>query len=102
MGTPHRGSGLASLGGILGALDGVVNLGGFGKSVRKGLVKDLKKNSKALTDISRSFIERAAYLRIVSFYEQLCLHGMTVLVGNASCSYSPYWLFLNTNFTLNN
>lgn len=87
MGTPHKGSGLASVEGILGTLEMLVSFWGLGKSVRKKLVKDLKRNSKTLRNISRSFIERGANLRIVSFYEQSCLHGFTTLVNNTS---SPY------------
>lgn len=51
--------------------------------MRKGLVRDLNQNSKPLINILRPPTERGAYSKIVSFYEELCLHGVTILVSNA-------------------
>jgi protein SERAC1 len=65
-GTPHRGSSLATWSTLLGS---VVLAVSFGTMTNLGLSKDLQSHSIALQEISKSFVDRAKNLQIVSFYE---------------------------------
>lgn len=66
MGTPHRGSSHATWGTMLSQ---ILKLAAFGASTNTQLTKDLQPNSRLLEYVSRSFLERAQDLQIVSFYE---------------------------------
>jgi hypothetical protein len=65
-GTPHRGSALAGWSTLL---SNVAVVASFGTKTNKGLSKDLQSQSFALQEISKSFVDRAKKLQIVSFYE---------------------------------
>lgn len=65
-GTPHRGSSLASWGTLL---SNVASLATLGTSTNWRLPKDLETQSAVLRDISKSFVDRAKNLQLISFYE---------------------------------
>ncbi|KAH8747004.1 ankyrin repeat protein [Hyaloscypha finlandica] len=65
-GTPHRGSALADWSTLA---SNILRAASFGVNTQTQLSKDLKKNSKVLQEISKSFVERAKDLQLVSFYE---------------------------------
>jgi protein SERAC1 len=65
-GTPHRGSSLATWGKILAKIGSAASLGTV---VNTRLSKDLESQSNVLLEISKSFVHRAEYLQIFSFYE---------------------------------
>jgi len=65
-GTPHRGSSLAGWSTLLGNIASGVS---FGIQTNKRLSKGLESQSQVLLDISKSFIDRARNLQLVSFYE---------------------------------
>ncbi|KAJ5362539.1 hypothetical protein N7541_003383 [Penicillium brevicompactum] len=66
MGTPHQGSGIASLGAI-GA--DMLKAASLGTSTNSTLVKELKENSKTLREISKDFTFAKAGVKIYSFVE---------------------------------
>lgn len=63
---PHRGSD-AAWWGTVGA--NVLKNVSMGTSTNKMLIKDLKKNSPALMEVSRQFVPRSQSLKIYAFYE---------------------------------
>ncbi|KAH6950863.1 ankyrin repeat protein [Fusarium avenaceum] len=77
LGTPHRGSDLASWGSMLSS---VLKMGTLGTSTNTQLLKDLETNSRDLDRISKSFIARSKGLKIYSFYETEKLDMMKNLV----------------------
>ena len=81
---PHRGSDAAWWGNV-GA--NVLNNVSMGKLTSNALIKDLKRNSPALMDISRQFVPRSQNLKIYAFYE-LRKRG-PILVG--TCFDSHCW-----------
>lgn len=66
MGTPHRGSGTASLGAICADMLWAASLG---INTNPALVKELKQGSRTLEDISRAFVDLGAGFPIHSFIE---------------------------------
>ena len=72
-GTPHRGSGTATLGNLFGTMINTFLKGasaGFQtKSIRTDLLRHLESNSKALQELTDSVRNRLGGLQIVSFYE---------------------------------
>lgn len=77
MGTPHRGSELASWAVLLA---NVINSLTLGNGIRNDLLRDLRQNSDALNDVSRQFVHRAAPLKIWTFVEQQFERPLKVLV----------------------
>jgi hypothetical protein len=73
MGTPHRGSKLASL---ATPLSNMINLAILKKRLRTDLLKNLEVSSTTITEISLSATHRLAPLEIVSFYEQKVLEPL--------------------------
>src|SRR5450432_3864921 len=73
MGTPHRGSGSASLGKVLGTITNVVLQASgtqrFTGRIRTSLLRDLNQDSTELLRIVDSFMQKASAFRIVTFYE---------------------------------
>ncbi|KAF3766683.1 hypothetical protein M406DRAFT_233005, partial [Cryphonectria parasitica EP155] len=65
-GTPHRGSSLAVWSTVLGNIASVAT---FGSKTNRKLSQDLKMDSVSLQSISKSFVDRAKNLQIISFYE---------------------------------
>lgn len=65
-GTPHRGSSLANWSTLLSHVASGVSLG---TKTNKRLSKGLESQSQVLQEISKSFIDRARSLQLVSFYE---------------------------------
>jgi hypothetical protein len=64
-GTPHGGSGVASLTRVLRNIFDVCT----GGSVRADLLKNLERKSAELAEAAEQFVERAYHLRIVTVYE---------------------------------
>jgi hypothetical protein len=64
MGTPHRGSGAASLGSLCAAIAKSV-----GVSTNSRLVTSLKQDSDELTELSSDFRNCSEHLKMLSFYE---------------------------------
>ena len=64
---PHKGSDTAWWG-TFGA--NILNSASLGTSTNKKLIKDLKKHSPALMDISKQFVPRSQSLTIYAFYER--------------------------------
>ncbi|TLS25043.1 hypothetical protein PpBr36_07291 [Pyricularia pennisetigena] len=77
MGTPHRGSDLASWGLVLTSL---INTASLGTGLNKELLKTLKANSEMLAGISSQFVHRATPLKIRTFTEQQVERPLTTLV----------------------
>ncbi|SCO50241.1 uncharacterized protein FFMR_10204 [Fusarium fujikuroi] len=77
LGTPHRGSDLASWG-IL--LSNLVSVTSMGKNIRKELLRTLSKDSDTLAEISKQFLQRAKSLKIMSFIEQQVESPLATLV----------------------
>ncbi|KAF3931509.1 Ankyrin-1 [Dactylella cylindrospora] len=74
LGTPHRGSAAAqiakSAADIVNRPAAYIGIRAFFGEIRSGLLEDLTYDSPRLTNISKSFQERAASLLIFSFYER--------------------------------
>ena len=64
---PHKGADIAWWG-TFGA--NILNSASLGTSTSKNLIKDLKKHSPALMDISKQFVPRSQGLTIYAFYER--------------------------------
>ncbi|TLD25152.1 hypothetical protein PspLS_05891 [Pyricularia sp. CBS 133598] len=77
MGTPHRGSDLASWGLILTSL---INSASLGTGINKELLKTLKVDSEMLAGISSQFVHRATPLKIRTFTEQQVQRPLNTLV----------------------
>ncbi|KAJ5203914.1 uncharacterized protein N7498_004793 [Penicillium cinerascens] len=77
LGTPHRGSRIASWGSIVASAARAAQLG---TGTNSGLVTLLSSNSDALWDISTQFIERAEGLDIRTFYETETMEAMNSLI----------------------
>lgn len=84
LGTPHRGSDLASWG-IL--LSNLVSVTSIGKNIRKELLRTLSKDSDTLAEISKQFLQRAKFLKIMSFIEQQVESPLTTLVTTSTLQY---------------
>lgn len=73
LGTPHRGSGTASLGNVVGTVvNGLIrstSVGLQGRTIRTDLLRHLESDSKALQELTESVRHRLADIQIVSFYE---------------------------------
>ena len=84
MGTPHRGSDIATLGRLFSRfLDlgvGPATKLFVGPPMRTGLLKMLSRDSESLGKVTRSFRERATSLEIMSCYETEALRGLGRLV----------------------
>jgi hypothetical protein len=50
-------------------LSRILKIAAFGASTNTQLTKDLQPKSKLLENVSRSFLERAQHMQVVSFYE---------------------------------
>lgn len=75
MGTPHRGSDIASWTRFVRSLVSIPLLG----NLRRDLLKDLEPNSKEIQSISAAFLEHGHVLKkIFSFYEQRKIAGVLV------------------------
>jgi hypothetical protein len=83
LGTPHRGSSVATLGGVVGT---IVNLPGLAtKTVRTDLLDYLRPESRHLQDLAISVRNRLADLTVVSFYESEAQYPLpSVIVDQAS------------------
>lgn len=77
MGTPHRGSDLASWGLMA---TNLVNAASLGMGINKELLKTLKADSEMLAGISTQFVHRATPLKIRTFTEQQVERPLTTLV----------------------
>lgn len=77
MGTPHRGSELASL---AKPLANIVNAAFLSKQVPSHLLDSLKKLSPTLSEVSKACVYRLEKIRIISFYEQNYLEPLGRLV----------------------
>ncbi len=77
MGTPHRGSQMASWADLLAR---VINAAFLGQAIRKDLLRELQPNSAALMEVSRQFVQRSTPLRIMSFIELQIERPLTQLV----------------------
>jgi hypothetical protein len=78
MGTPHRGSELIPWTMLLSNL---TNVASIGQGIRKDLLRNLKRESNMLMDISRQFVHRATSLKIMTFVEQHIERPLTTLVN---------------------
>ncbi|CAH0048541.1 unnamed protein product [Clonostachys solani] len=67
LGTPHRGSDIATWAKMLGKISNLF----VSDSVRIGLIKDLEPQSQVLKDIEDQFLQRTIGLRIFTFYERV-------------------------------
>ena len=74
LGTPHRGSNLASWASILVSISKVAFL-----NPRADLLDDLKKNCKTLKDISEDFTKIVGEYIVKSFYEEHKVKGIIVV-----------------------
>lgn len=81
MGTPHQGSGIASLGAI-GA--DMLKAASLGTSTNSALVKELKENSKTLREISKDFTFAKAGVKIYSFVETEGMENYRGVVGETT------------------
>jgi hypothetical protein len=77
LGTPHRGSRVASWSSIVASAARAAQLG---TGTNSGLVTVLSSNSNTLWDISTQFVERAEGLQIRTFYETELMEAMSSLV----------------------
>lgn len=77
MGTPHRGSGLATWAAIF---QQIANTAMLSQSFRGELLKNLAYNSEILQTISRQFVQRSVKFPIRTFYEQEVTPPLTGLV----------------------
>lgn len=77
MGTPHRGSDVASW---AGTFSRVANAVSRSRSFRTDLLKNLECNSDALRAISRQFVQRAAQFEIKTFIERQISPPLSTLV----------------------
>ena len=66
LGVPHRGASIARLGSFF--ID-LLRPSGLGKTINSDLVKNLERNSDALSNISLQAVQRLKGLRIFTFYE---------------------------------
>ena len=78
MGTPHRGSNVANW---TNYFAGLLRLANGEKATNIELLDALKPNSRVLSQISESFVERATALNIYSFYELEKYWGSLVRVS---------------------
>ena len=79
LGTPHRGSSIATLGSVVGT---IVNLPGLpAKAVRTDLLDYLKPGSRYLQDLAISVRNRLAGLTVVSFYESEMQYPLASVVS---------------------
>jgi protein SERAC1 len=88
LGTPHRGSDVASWTDFLAR---ALHIAQLNTGTNKNLVSALKKDSETLSEISRQFVQRGANLEIRSFFETELLEYMNCLVG-------PTPIMLSTSF----
>lgn len=77
MGTPHRGSEVASWASMVQQIAKTVMLS---QSFRRELLKNLKYNSEILGNISRQFVPHTVSFPIRTFYEQEITPPLTTLV----------------------
>ncbi|PVH98023.1 hypothetical protein DM02DRAFT_616112, partial [Periconia macrospinosa] len=75
-GTPHRGSDAAYWASYAARVLKTIQLG---RGTNDKFVSDLRRNSKAFAEISEQWVERAAPLRIRTFYETELLYGEHVV-----------------------
>lgn len=78
MGTPHRGSNLASW---AKPLSNIMSFTVAGKRIRRDLLQNLEISSQVLAEISASSLHRLDELQITSFYEQNILEPLGCLVS---------------------
>ena len=78
LGTPHQGSGMASIGQVAAAVAGCVVPGA--QILNRGLLKSLERNSSGLFETSNRFSNICAHMRIHSFYETIPLGPRVVRV----------------------
>lgn len=82
-GMPHRGSDLAYWSTLAAKLLNTVQVG---RGTNQSFVEALQRNSKTFTDISQSFIDRAAPLKVRTFYETEKLYGSLVCLTDPNPS----------------
>jgi hypothetical protein len=85
LGTPHRGSSIASLGALVGR---IINVFLVAKSIRTDHLRYLEYESKALQDLTDSACNRLANIKIVSFYEtkpEPALPFVSLIRANMEC-----------------
>lgn len=78
LGVPHGGSGLANYLAVVASVANTVEILGIPKPFRADLVKGLKANNEELIELSDSFKEIGAKLKILSFYEREDMAGKCV------------------------
>lgn len=78
MGTPHAGSGVATVAKVAGT---IVNMLVPCQKIRSSLLHTLSTNSKELEDINRTFCHRFGHLKVASFIEGEIFPGLKSTVG---------------------
>jgi hypothetical protein len=97
MGTPHRGSSVASWVNIFSR---VLNAAQLGSATNSALLNVLEMRSETLLNISQQFVERGAMFQIRTFYETEKLDFMNCLVcPTASCQILNSRLILSRLWT---
>jgi len=91
MGTPHRGSNIATWGRLLAGIAKAAFL-----SPKTELLNDLKANSKSLNTLSEDFIKITSKYKIKSFYEEDKTKGF-VAVSQCSAVVIHYTCLLDSN-----
>ena len=78
MGTPHRGSQIATFAQIAA---NILNSLMPGNTIKRPLMRALSTNSRELEEINRSFVPRCSSLELASFYEAEIFPGLPTPVG---------------------
>jgi len=86
-GTPHRGSKLADVGGVVGEAVRMI----IDRSVRTDLLTALQSNSPALEELTKSCQDRLSNVDILTFYETEFMAGLSQLVRSFP-DYASYGL----------
>lgn len=96
LGTPHRGSNLATIGSIVGKIINIGNLGLGGAIVKTNLLDSISYDSRSLQDLEVSVRNRLHDLAVVSFYETQTMPKLSTLVKNAFPAFASL-CFICTN-----
>ncbi|KAK6518961.1 hypothetical protein TWF281_003651 [Arthrobotrys megalospora] len=94
LGTPHRGSAAAEIAKTVASIvnkpSTYLGVGLFAGSIRTDLLKDLAYDSPKLSDVSKTFQERAAVLLIHSFYESETISGQVIVNRSSAILNVPH------------
>lgn len=94
LGTPHRGSAAAEIAKTVASIvnkpSTYLGVSIFAGSIRADLLKDLAYDSPKLSDISKTFEERAAALLIYSFYESETISGQVIVNRSSAILNIPH------------